>query len=335
MKSDLELEFPYPKNFVPGDEILFKNDIKRILPQPKIQRLKNTCITVDGIIFKNLKIYDQFLIWKTHKKDYNLFYLLKIIFSGKKIRLSKSHQYIACFDYWSHGYFHWMCDFLPRLSVMEDQIDNSVLIVPEWYKASFFQDSLKAFHVKNIFRLSGNNYLQCDLLVPEHVAPSGEHNPDIILQVRNRLIEYYKHEFENKFGDKIYVSRAKSRYRKIKNEEEVIEVLKQFGFTTIFFEDYSLSQQIAIAYYAKQMISLHGANMTNLMFMQPGTNVLEFRKNTTEHVNSYFSLASAIGVNYFYQSCDYVNLRQKGGNAFDVKVDIDKLRENVNLMLGN
>jgi capsular polysaccharide biosynthesis protein len=52
------------------------------------------------------------------------------------------------------------------------------------------------------------------------------------------------------------------------------------------------------------LISNHGGALTNILFMNPSTTVLELRASLDAQNNCYFSLASAVNVNYFYQLCD-------------------------------
>ena len=334
--TSILVKFPFPKNITEGDKFLFQNTLTSILQKPKTVTIHNASVTQEGIVYKGLKCFKQFLVWKNHKKTYNFSYLLRSIFK-KKINLDTNKKYILCFDYWTHGYFHWMCDFLPRLYTIQEQLQSSIVLIPSSYTSDFFNATLKAFNVKNSYRIPSNHTAQCNhLIIPERVSNSGEHHPEIIANIRKKLLEFYKNELKKTvYADKIYVSRNKSKYRKVINEADVIHLLSNHGFQTIYFEDYTFSEQIAIAHHAKNMVSLHGANMTNLMFMQPNTNVLEFRKNDIDHVNCYFSLANSLDINYYYQNCNYVINNQTGGNAFDVTVDIKKLEENILLMLKN
>ena len=58
---------------------------------------------------------------------------------------------------------------------------------------------------------------------------------------------------------------------------------------------------------AKYLISNHGAGLTNMLFMKAGGNVLELRHRGDKHNNCYFSLASTLRLNYYYQLCDSEN----------------------------
>ena len=58
---------------------------------------------------------------------------------------------------------------------------------------------------------------------------------------------------------------------------------------------------------AKYLISNHGAGLTNMLFMQAGTSVLELRRENDGHNNCYFAQASALNLKYYYQLCKSEN----------------------------
>ena len=69
-----------------------------------------------------------------------------------------------------------------------------------------------------------------------------------------------------------------------------------------------------------------------MLFMSPGANVLELRHATDRINNCYFTMASAMNLNYFYQSCEPAN-RDEDPHSADLKVDVEALRTNLDLML--
>jgi capsular polysaccharide biosynthesis protein len=98
----------------------------------------------------------------------------------------------------------------------------------------------------------------------------------------------------------IYVSRSKAKYRKLVNELELIKMLKKNGVEIYNFDNISLTEQIKIAKETRVFISIHGAALTNMLFMNKSQNILEIRHPNSEIQNCYFSLASTLMHNYFY-----------------------------------
>jgi hypothetical protein len=99
----------------------------------------------------------------------------------------------------------------------------------------------------------------------------------------------------NSQSRRLYISRAKAT-RKVKNEEELIPVLKKYGFEIYFPEDHFNDEKDFNQ--ANFIIGPHGAGLTGIVFCERGTNVLELFPE--DHVYPYFvTLANAAGLNYF------------------------------------
>jgi capsular polysaccharide biosynthesis protein len=116
------------------------------------------------------------------------------------------------------------------------------------------------------------------------------------------------------------------------NEDEVGAALKDYGFRSIRFEDYSFAEQVQIASKARFLVSNHGAGLTNMLFIASGSSVLELRKREDSHNNCYFPLASALDLHYFYQLCDPLDPNEDAHSA-DLIVRVELHRKNVEEML--
>jgi capsular polysaccharide biosynthesis protein len=166
-----------------------------------------------------------------------------------------------------------------------------------------------------------------ELVLPSHTAQSGNYNPVVINQLRD--------VFLSKFGDvkphrRIYISRMKAKKRKVANEDEVIALLDSFNYEIHYFEDYSFDQQVSICSESLSLIGLHGAGLTNMLFMRPGTQVLELRNENDCENNCYFSLASDLNIAYFFQLSKG---DQNDTHTVNVNVDVNELRRNIESMI--
>jgi capsular polysaccharide biosynthesis protein len=118
--------------------------------------------------------------------------------------------------------------------------------------------------------------------------------------------------------------------RRITNEKEMESILERHGFEIHFFENYDLKKQIELMSETKHLLAVHGAGLTNMLFMKEGGKVLELRNAGDAHNNCYFSLAAALGHDYYYQF-------NKGNNAVtqqaDLEVDMEEFTRNVELFV--
>tara|TARA_Y100001970_G_C14191073_1_gene835425 strand:- start:923 stop:1954 length:1032 start_codon:yes stop_codon:yes gene_type:complete len=93
------------------------------------------------------------------------------------------------------------------------------------------------------------------------------------------------HKFKHK---KIYVTREGSDYRKILNEADLIPILKSNGYRVINPQLYEIHEQIQIFSEADKIVSIHGSNLTNIIFCKPGTEIVEIIPNFVENYEKNF-----------------------------------------------
>jgi len=328
-----KVERVWPANMPPDEAPLFHSEQCVSLKEVKLHHFRNKRVNSSGIVFSGLKVQKECLIWPNHISSYGIKYVVREYVKKKTRKAVKGKKYFLCFDYWSDGYFHWILEVLPRILVVEKQLmeKNAVLILPAKIKNQFHTDTLKIFSNLQIEWVAENEVLLCDeLYLPDRLAPSGSNNPDYMKAVQEKVRKYYG--FNPDPTKNIYVSRMKTPRRKIDNEAEVIELLKKYDFDVICFEDYSFEEQIKLMQNVKNCISIHGANLTNVMFMAEGGKALEFRMKKDAVNNYYYALAAACNIQYYYQGCDFTFISTQANN-FNLSVDIPTLERNVLEML--
>ncbi|NDK55862.1 glycosyltransferase family 61 protein [Pontibacter fetidus] len=94
---------------------------------------------------------------------------------------------------------------------------------------------------------------------------------------------------------RLYIARAGRR--KVTNEAELLPVLKAFGFEFIEDRARSVDEQIKLFRGAEAIVSPHGAALTNLLWCDPGTKVLELF-NQGYRPNYYFYLCHVLHMPY-------------------------------------
>ncbi|HEX8844375.1 MAG TPA: glycosyltransferase family 61 protein [Pyrinomonadaceae bacterium] len=326
-----------PVNLRQEDLWIFSHELEREIPRSELLELKDVWISSDGFLFKGWKILPQSFALPGNLEEWKKRGVFKFLATNylfrKRGRFERDAVWVA--DDWSHGYFHWIADALTRLFTVRDHASELVLLLPHRYeKLGFVRPSLAPFGFKHIEFIREREILHCRrLVVPTHTAPSGNYNEEVIGGVRQLLVEAYgARPEEHASGGRLYISRGHAAIRRLKNEEEVIDVLREFDFEVAHFENYSFEEQVKMASRARNIVSSHGAGLTNMLFMQAGGNVLELRNSTDRINNCYFTLASALNFNYFYQTCEAENPGERAFSA-NLLVDTVVLRENLKLML--
>ncbi len=330
-----------PVNISQSDMAIFSHELEKIIPETTLLELNDVRVSSDGILFSRLHLLPESFAFPAHLQLWKRRSVLKFFVTNYARRRSRAiaQPVLWVTDDWSRGYFHWLTDVLSRLFVMRDWMDDLVLLLPWGYQSlDFVQASLPALGVKAVEFVGKDEVLRCRrLFLPTHTAPSGHYNEGIIRGVRELLLNgcgAYGDAGYREENERVYISRGRAPKRRIVNEKTLSNIFTEFGFKTIYAEDLSFEEQVRTLSRARYLVSNHGAGLTNMLFMPSGSSVLELRHHTDCINNCYFTLASALDLNYFYQTCLPGNLAQDP-HAADLLINPDLLRANLTLMLGS
>lgn len=72
-----------------------------------------------------------------------------------------------------------------------------------------------------------------------------------------------------------YVNRSNKNEHHIKNEDDLMKALEQFGFKYILLEEFTLKQKIGLFKNAKMIISPWSAALTNCLFSSENTKIIQ------------------------------------------------------------
>ena len=216
------------------------------------------------------------------------------------------------------GYFHWMCETLVSLWAARNtfgEVRHTVILEAQAAKLPFIRESLDilGFRYRYSTRFSP---VKCKtLIVGAPSAKTGNYREQDICAMSS---EIKKRVLGNDKGigcegdvlrtfTCVYISRKKASRRRMRGEEELVQILKEIGVECVCLEDYRLIEQIRMFSSCSYLISQHGAGLTNMLWMERGTTVLELRREGDDTNNCYYSLASCCYIDYRCQilkSCD-------------------------------
>lgn len=304
-----------PINLHKDDLHLYKSTLATPIHETTLSILENVSILKDTFFsMRHFTYYTQ----HSHLTKVSSTSLLKRAFRFFKPAITIPRA-IWVMHEWSTEYFHWFTDALPRLLATGDWQKNTPVILPERYADKpYITQSLRMLNVEVIFYDPRKRVKVKELIVSSYTAPTGNYNTTLIPVIREKFIK----KSEQAINRKIYISRQKAAKRKITNESEVQAIFQKRGYEIHFFEDYSFEKQLEIMSTTKILAGLHGAGLTNMLFMPPDGRILELRNAGDGHNNCFFSLASAVDHDYFY-------LTNQGSSPdtyiADITVDTDQL----------
>lgn len=328
-----------PKNFNERDEWLLQTKEESPRTDLALYKYKNATVYGDGSVFVTpFKVVPESLRAPEMERVYSLKRCLKQLFYSKRTG-KKDRVYINVNDHWGFEFYHWFADAMPRLiyALEHYKPQDVTIILSEKHKYDYIEGSLKRLGITDVVYLQRKEKLFCpQLVLPSFTAPNGHHHTELIKKIRDLFVVPALPQ------RKIYITRRSARFRKITNEFELTLLVQKHGFEIIEMEKVSFDDKIQMMSASKALLSIYGAGLTNALFMQKGTSVIELRKNTlgkninrrTKVVtaekltfqNTYYRLSSALELNYTYLLCDSP---QPDNEAFkaDITVNLDELSQ--------
>lgn len=309
-----EINYAPPSNFRDEDRVLFyEENFVNDIPAVSVSVLENTTASY-GVLIKNLVVLDKYTnhhLLPLHKK---------LRMSIRKVLTSSINIDAAingCQD-WADNYFHWFTELLPRIYAMHVLYpDTPVLILQRVSLLPFVKMSLSQLQIPYT-PLDYERGIFAKKMFAIEVPHVGRFNEPLLKKLRQSILQSFSLISSILPFRKIYISRKKARRRKISNEDELWQCLQMYGFEQYELEALSWKDQVRIFSEASIVVANHGAGLTNIMFMNKGTHVIEL-KSYNNNYWCYFSLARVFDLHYSYLLCKG-NIEDHR-NA-DIKVDL-------------
>ncbi len=209
------------------------------------------------------------------------------------------------------NYFHWLFDVLPRLKLIEKSIKENKIkyfLFPSLHE-EFQQKTIKILKIPKPKCLSSRQFRHIEsnkIIMTSHPYVFSKNSKNDSQKIPKWISLWLKEKFlpyksKKKFFKKIFIDRKFSESahqgRSITNKEEVTSLLKKEGFKSIFLEDYTFEEKIAIFNKANIIVGLHGAAFANIVFCKKGVKIIEILNKKTG--NQFRNLALTNNLNYF------------------------------------
>jgi capsular polysaccharide biosynthesis protein len=218
------------------------------------------------------------------------------------------------------SYYHWMIECLPRLLVARP---NTLLLPRQYQRYPFVPFSLQAFpEIGRVGWIGLRHKVRVGRLM---FLGRREAQDEELRVVSDRVTSLVS----GSGGKRVYLSRRHASRRRLVNEQAVLKVLQPLGFETVIIDPSDPAGQVRAVRDADYLVGVHGAELTNLMFLKGGARVLELRHPCDDAVNdTYAILAAAMGVRHTDHPCNLAPGANESGwnvNFADLVADLDQL----------
>jgi capsular polysaccharide biosynthesis protein len=286
---------------------------------------KNALISPYGAVFHRGKVVGKSvypLYEKNNLKGALTFF--KKIFLFKVVRVLKSC--IVIHNSFYNNYYHWTIEALPRLYRLKDYVDSHLLAIPA-KEVSFINQYLDLLEINDVIKIDDDSliYPRTTVLAP-HISPILNHDNELI-EKTSSWIKAKVDLNNNPFIDykNVYISRSKAAYRKVINESSLINMLEKYSFKIINLEDLTVVEQIKLFHSAKNVVAVHGAGISNILYMQRGGLLINLI-NGNHHDPAFYNLANAKQLKYVMHQAEASNTDTRGSAWDNFTVDLDLIQ---------
>jgi hypothetical protein len=313
-------------------------DLGYFEPNFWISELNAVAISPQGVAFKYGLLLPGSLPPRRRSTLLLALYAYKQKFTLERRMLPRDKRYILGFNPYSSGnYYHWITEALPKLWFNKNSFrEEDVVLVPDSGITSVAKSSLSAIgFLRHDVIAKGCIAHASRLVLSQSSARQAEYHSSL-LEMRDAVHATLGIKYSQSIrGDLVYIPRGNGSVRSVENETQVIESLvSEFGFIVIEPHRLTFEEQVIAFSRARFIISIHGAALTNILWMQPGSSVIELYKSLDTPLGNvhtppglpslcYLRLASLIGANYDLFECEAVDSSVPVRNArltIDIKL---------------
>lgn len=203
------------------------------------------------------------------------------------------------------GFFHWHTEIIPRLVLAEKYVDPEIpFFLPSYFLKKWpFGNDLLSIIDRKMISLDQHRLLRTKKMI--FISQPGgplNYQPEPLMESSRRIkAAFYDENFKGKPSKKIYITRKKVGRRVLLNEEELLPILNAHGFEILNLDSMSTYDQVNLFSRCEKVLSIHGAGLTNMVYMPRGSKVVEIRRGIKSHMlNFFFTLSQSFDHRYYY-----------------------------------
>lgn len=217
-----------------------------------------------------------------------------------------------------HNHSHWLTAHLPKLCLLKERGELGDLVLPA-RRTQAMDASLRRLGIdpKDHPIYDAARPLEVGVLT---LLSTDRFRPELLRPVRDALAPARLRQPSRR----IFISRGQAARRRLLNEDELWPIAERQGFEKVLMETLSFEEQIQLMGETAVLLAPHGAGLTNMMFCQPGAQVIEIADLGFPNPN-FYAVASAMGLNYWLVPAEGVG--EMHPLEKDLRVDTAAVRE--------
>lgn len=179
---------------------------------------------------------------------------------------------VYVFSLSAENFWHFLYDCIPRIySAMLARPDEKLTVLVPDCLPDAFRELLTCVLPENFkpIYVPIGSWIKVDRLVmPSYVSrcENGFLPTEYYEYIRSCVFKQYELAPVANPTERIYISRAQAKHRRVLNEDQIIKYLVKYGFKPVVLEKMSLREQVALFTKADIIVSPHGAGLATTLF---------------------------------------------------------------------
>jgi capsular polysaccharide biosynthesis protein len=332
---DPVMELAPPKNLGPDFFPVEQGVSNRYRQQLPVVTVAACSVTHSGVALKRFRLVPESLPEGLTPRLTRHFYRYALYkyFTERRLR-STEPRLLLLHHHWGSGYHHWLTECLLKVQAVDPS--RYVVVLPEDYPR-FARETLAIFPFAGTLELPHRRALQAESLTLIGNPHSGHFNPEQLRALKGLLVDHFGGPGPE--AERLYITRRGEPLRRVENEDQVSETLAGYNFKVVDPGALTFQEQVRLFSRCRALVSVHGAGLTNCLFMPEAGRVLELYRalaSKQDGMNAcYWRLATASNLDYYYQFCAHGENRGGDIDRVDIRVDIETLKRNVEAMLSD
>lgn len=242
-----------------------------------------------------------------------------------------SYPVLSIINPWYLNFYHFMFESMVKLYCLKHHIGKTKIAFPAT-RYKYHNEWLDLMDATDIIEIENARIcIKAPLAISSNfIIEDSEYKKEILIGFRDWVLDSLKRKGllseDGSFPDKIFITRRNPKYRKIVNSNEVLPYVESKGYTVIDLEEHSLAEQINYFYHAKDIIGVHGAGYSHILFTRaPVLDII-----VKDFFQEYFlKLSHYIDIRYDFFRCPGVpnDFHIKTSGYHDISIDIKTLDE--------
>jgi len=236
------------------------------------------------------------------------------------------------------NYYAWVRNYLTKLEGVNQYYKQTgrkpKIIIPRG-SPSWVVESLELFGYENEITYWDS---RDELLIERLIIPSGRRLEDLpdgdyhgpMKDISRNAIKWMRNtalcqvDNQKEFSNKVFISRADAGRRHLENRDTILRELEKQGFESHQLEDLSFSKQVTLFAQADEIIGVHGAGFTNILFSQ-NCNITELFGDKIKL--TYYVFSKLNGLDYQAVSGQSIKKSHSKPRHRNIKIEPERIIE--------